>query len=312
MYDENNTEELRSYRERMVEPRQLGAVPEDDPWSEVIRLNLQAMKVITRFGSEKKKMVWRRWGDGVPLILFHGGGGSWTHWLRTLPSLSGRFAVWCPDLPGYGDSDLPDQPASYDDIANIVAECAVQFMPCGQNFDLVTFSLGGQIAVPFSCRLRNRIRRLILVGSNVIEPVRRGSVSFKNWKTAPNAADRDAAIYQNILNVMLHDTSRIDALALRLHRDNLARQRLSPAKLLEPVSLCDALSELPSSIALAGINGSNDFLIRDRLGDQSEAFLRHRPGAAFRAVEGGSHWVMYDRAEAFCKILLDLLECDDG
>jgi hypothetical protein len=27
-------------------------------------------------------MVWHVWGDGPPLVLFHGGYGSWTHWIR--------------------------------------------------------------------------------------------------------------------------------------------------------------------------------------------------------------------------------------
>ena len=26
-------------------------------------------------------MVWRAWGGGVPLVLLHGGFGSWTHWI---------------------------------------------------------------------------------------------------------------------------------------------------------------------------------------------------------------------------------------
>src|SRR3990172_888777 len=30
-------------------------------------------------------MVWRVWGSGEPLVLFHGGSGSWTHWIRNIP-----------------------------------------------------------------------------------------------------------------------------------------------------------------------------------------------------------------------------------
>src|SRR3546814_2920540 len=52
-------------------------------------------------------MVWRLWGDGPPLVLLHGGHGSWTHWLRNIPVLAEHFTTIVPDLPGYGDSDLP-------------------------------------------------------------------------------------------------------------------------------------------------------------------------------------------------------------
>lgn len=53
-------------------------------------------------------MVWRCWGEGDPVVLLHGGSGSWTHWIRNIPMLlaCGR-QVWAPDLPGFGDSASP-------------------------------------------------------------------------------------------------------------------------------------------------------------------------------------------------------------
>lgn len=53
-------------------------------------------------------MVWRSWGEGLPVVLLHGGSGSWTHWVRNITALvgAGRRA-WIPDLPGFGDSARP-------------------------------------------------------------------------------------------------------------------------------------------------------------------------------------------------------------
>jgi pimeloyl-ACP methyl ester carboxylesterase len=59
-------------------------------------------------------MVWHTWGQATrrpelaPLVLLHGGSGSWMHWLRNIPALvdSGRW-VLVPDLPGFGDSAVP-------------------------------------------------------------------------------------------------------------------------------------------------------------------------------------------------------------
>ena len=55
-------------------------------------------------------LVWHVWGQATrhpawpPLVLLHGGSGSWTHWLRNINALvdAGRW-VLVPDLPGFGD-----------------------------------------------------------------------------------------------------------------------------------------------------------------------------------------------------------------
>ena len=39
-------------------------------------------------------LAWRRWGEGVPIVLAHGGSGSWTHWIKTIPELAKRFTVY--------------------------------------------------------------------------------------------------------------------------------------------------------------------------------------------------------------------------
>src|SRR5262245_62158842 len=42
-------------------------------------------------------MVWRVWGKGEPLVLFHGGSGSWLHWIRNIPVLSRHYELWVAD-----------------------------------------------------------------------------------------------------------------------------------------------------------------------------------------------------------------------
>src|SRR5262245_36091801 len=74
----------------------------------VSALNRAARKVTTRCGAGV--MVWRLWGSGEPLVLLHGGYGSWTHWIRAIPELSRHYELWVPDLPGLGASALPPEP----------------------------------------------------------------------------------------------------------------------------------------------------------------------------------------------------------
>ena len=53
-------------------------------------------------------------GEGEPLVLLHGGMGSWNHWTRNVDALAARFKLHLIDLPGCGDSptvpkDMPDE-----------------------------------------------------------------------------------------------------------------------------------------------------------------------------------------------------------
>ena len=53
-------------------------------------------------------VVWHVWGqehagNTTPLVLLHGGSGSWTHWVRNVQHLAQTRSVWALDLPGCGE-----------------------------------------------------------------------------------------------------------------------------------------------------------------------------------------------------------------
>ena len=68
-------------------------------------------------GFDGGKMVWRLWGDGPPLVLLHGGYGTWAHWVRAIQPLSRQFRLLVPDMPGFGESGMPADPYSAEGIA---------------------------------------------------------------------------------------------------------------------------------------------------------------------------------------------------
>src|SRR5215510_13000915 len=89
-----------------------------DPAAAVEALNGAGRKHRTPCGDGT--MVWRVWGAGEPLVLFHGGSGSWTHWIRNIPELSRHNELWVPDIPGLGDSAMPPEPLIPASIADVV------------------------------------------------------------------------------------------------------------------------------------------------------------------------------------------------
>jgi len=62
---------------------------------------------MTRIGIEYDRM-----GEGEPLLLLHGTGGSRRHWRPLVDRLAARHDVIAVDLPGHGESDAP--PAGVD------------------------------------------------------------------------------------------------------------------------------------------------------------------------------------------------------
>ena len=77
--------------------------------ADVARLQAQARRLTTPMATGE--IVWHAWGvprAGVaPLVLLHGGSGSWTHWLRNIDTLlaEGR-ELWVPSIPPAVKTDM--------------------------------------------------------------------------------------------------------------------------------------------------------------------------------------------------------------
>ena len=68
----------------------------------------------------------RTLGEGPPVLLFHGGMGSWNHWTRNLAALGTRFTVHAVDLPGYGGSGTVPKSVGKDEYIGLVVEGILQ------------------------------------------------------------------------------------------------------------------------------------------------------------------------------------------
>ncbi|HTN48678.1 MAG TPA: alpha/beta hydrolase [Burkholderiaceae bacterium] len=59
------------------------------------------------FDHDGVRIVFRRTGEGPPLLLLHGFPQTHAIWHRIAPLLASRFSLVMPDLRGYGDSSKP-------------------------------------------------------------------------------------------------------------------------------------------------------------------------------------------------------------
>lgn len=128
--------------------------------------------------------------DGnVPLICFHMSPYSGRYYEKFQAELSKDRIVICPDTPGYGGSDAPEQPASIEDLTVAMAEL-IEGLGFNQ-VDLLGFHTGVLIAAELALIIPGRVRKLVLPGIPFV-PVDKRPAIRKNYETPrPYFDDRD-------------------------------------------------------------------------------------------------------------------------
>ena len=110
------------------------------------------------------ELVWRIWGDGEPLVLLHGGTGSWMHWVRNIEDLSRDFMLLVPDIPGSGESAAPHMPTIVEKVAEALLAGIDQILGPNRTFSIAAFSMGGFISGYVAKLAGARVTSLVLVG----------------------------------------------------------------------------------------------------------------------------------------------------
>jgi 2-hydroxy-6-oxonona-2,4-dienedioate hydrolase len=251
-------------------------------------------------------MVWRVWGEGEPLLLFHGGTGSWTHWIKTIPVLAPRFELWVPDTPGLGDSAMPPEPWTPRSIADAVAAGVDQLFPANTSLRLAGFSFGGHIAGLLAARRPDRFSRLILVGVAGLGLRADPRAPFAKARTGMSPAEVAAVYRQNLEVLMFADPRNIDPLAIHLQIENVRRARFRSRAFAATDELARALADVPAP--LGTIWGTLDAIARPSLPARLDVLRRHHPELDVRLIEGSGHWVMYEAGEQFNAAFLELLQ----
>jgi len=101
------------------------------------------------------------------ILILHGWGSKADNWSAVKRFLEKEGAdVYIPDLPGFGDSPVPENPWSVDDYVNWVDDF------CRKNnlsrFHLIGHSFGGGVAMKFSTVHPEKVERLVLINPAII------------------------------------------------------------------------------------------------------------------------------------------------
>ena len=249
-------------------------------------------------------LAWRRWGSGPPLLLLHGGTGSWMHWIHNVLPLSASRSVWVPDMPGYGDSAQPPKGSGVAALASILAD-GVRRLVSGP-VEVAGFSFGGLVSGHLSMAHPGLVRRLVLVGAGGLG-LREGTrLPLVGWRHLQDPAAQLAAHRHNLASLMLADPARIDPLALHIQSENARRSQLNSGPFSRGSSLLETLSQL--RVPLDGLWGEHDVTVGFRLGEVESILRRSDPHARLHVVENAGHWVAYEQPAQFSTALQRILD----
>jgi len=248
-------------------------------------------------------MAWRCFGQGAPLVLLHGGHGSCWHWARNITRLAAHYTVWVPDLPGYGDSDVPGG-NSLDDVVDATIATLDQLVGKDTCVRMAGFSFGGLVAARLAAR-RQGVARLALLGPAGHGGPRRPRGELRAWRgVAPDSEAWRDVMHHNLRMHMLHEPAAIDAEAIAIHGEACLRTRFHSKAISRAGGLVSALDHYQGSLLLAW--GEHDVTLVPEQAEQ--ALGSGRPKCAIHSFPGAGHWVQYEAADAVNALLLEWLE----
>ena len=238
-------------------------------------------------------VCWRAFGAGAPLVLLHGGHGSWMHWVRNIPALARQHQVWVPDLPGFGDSESlaahPCSPQRLQQLIDALIGTLDTLVGRTTPIELAGFSFGGLVATMLGMQ-RGDVRRLALLGPAGHGGARRQQLGLVDWRQSEQGV-LEQALRHNLAALMLHDPAVVDDLAVEIHQVSCARTRFRSKSISRSAGLRHALEAL--SVPLLMIWGEHDVTAVPQ--DIAPQLAQVHPAFEWCVMPGAGHWVQFER-----------------
>jgi 3-oxoadipate enol-lactonase len=245
-------------------------------------------------------LYYRAHGNGDPVLLIHGLGGSGADWALQIPALEQQFRLIVPDLPGCGFSSPPATGYSIAGFAHAMWSLLDKLeIP---RLNVVGFSMGGAVALEMALQRPGMVDRLALINS---------LATYRDqWRKWAYARYCDVLIH--LLGMRM--AARVFAAGLfpqpwqRSFRD-LAAAVIAAVPASSYLSMSRALERWQATDRL-GLLRSRTLIIaaeHDHTPLEEKRALAARLGASMVVVLGSRHGTPFDAVEATNSSLMSLL-----
>jgi pimeloyl-ACP methyl ester carboxylesterase len=127
------------------------------------------------------RIYYETYGEGEPLLLLHGNGGSIENFLMQIPEFSKHFKVIAPDSRAQGRTTDSEKEISYALMASDMA-ALIDKLDLGSVY-VVGWSDGGIIGIELAYAFPDKVKKLVTIGANY---------SNKNYDAHGNNVRMDA------------------------------------------------------------------------------------------------------------------------
>ena len=225
-----------------------------------------------------------------PLVALHGGiGTGHYHWSKQIKGLSADYHLHLPDLPGHGQTPLPDD-GSYDRELQVDAiEAYLDDLPGPAH--VAAFSMGGHACLALATRRPDIFATLTLIGVSVGE--HQGLDGWRH-KFDPDVLERKYPVWARHLSKIHEPLGGPNAWKDVCRRDSKGLRVDVDVEQLAGVTCPVLLTRGDSDPA---VDPAHYTALRS-VWEQAEEFV----------VPGGAHDVQLTRAKVFQPVYLEFLE----
>ncbi|MHA1528942.1 MAG: alpha/beta fold hydrolase [Alphaproteobacteria bacterium] len=266
--------------------------------------------VETPFRQTANGIAFREFGAGEPLVLMHGGAGSWQHWVRNVDPLATAFRVIAIDQPSYGDSAPVEPDTPNDDYLAVVAGAVAEICGDAPRIHLAGFSFGGLIAAATAVALGPRAVSLTMTGgAGYGPPTGRGFTLDSRRRLAerlgrtPSEPELRAMHAGNLARLMLWERAKIDDWAIDMQFRNIERTRFDSRRLSWASDTPRLIGEAACPVKV--IYGEHDAAAIPSIAERFEMCRATRPDTETHIIPACGHWAMYEAPEMVNALLLD-------
>lgn len=237
-------------------------------------------------------------GEGETVLILHGWGSNIGVHSAMIDLLAQKYRVIAPDLPGFGESEEPDEPWSVDNYVNFILEFIKDFNV--SKLTLLGHSFGGRVIIKLCAReLPFSVEKVILVDAAGVKPQASPEQKFKQAVYRKTKWVFSTALVKKVCPNLLDDLRKKNGSA-----DYNAASETMKKTLVNVVN--EDLTELMPCVTCPAllIWGRNDTATPLSDGQTMEKLM---PESALVVLENAGHFSFLDQSAQFLRILASFM-----